>query len=386
MSSRIVKGFNEFVGAEAAKRAVIRGIIQREFETYGFEIAESPIIEREDFVVGDNANDEAVRDVFRLSDRGKRKLALRFEFTFQLKRLAKNQKLPYKRFQIGSVFRDEAIRKGRSREFTQADADVVGSSMKDEAECLKMMSGIFEKLEMPVKIYFNNRRLINEILVSEGVDEKVRDQAIREIDKLDKLSVKDVADNLKSIGCERVLKIFTGKDFEKYKFYGEIKELKKLCKMYGVTPEFRPFLARGLSYYNGTVVEIWSDELGVSLAGGGAYMVDDVQAFGIALGFEPISLLSKIEGSAVDVLVLSLGCDVEAVDLAERLRGEGIRTVLLMDKAIGKGLEYADSKGIGKVVFVGADEVAKGEFKVRDMGSGVEEMFSQKEILEKNKK
>ena len=208
MSSRIVKGFNEFVGAEAAKRAVIRGIIQREFETYGFEIAESPIIEREDFVVGDNANDEAVRDVFRLSDRGKRKLALRFEFTFQLKRLAKNQKLPYKRFQIGSVFRDEAIRKGRSREFTQADADVVGSSMKDEAECLKMMSGIFEKLEMPVKIYFNNRRLINEILVSEGVDEKVRDQAIREIDKLDKLSVKDVADNLKSIGCERVLKIF----------------------------------------------------------------------------------------------------------------------------------------------------------------------------------
>ena len=156
--------------------------------------------------------------------------------------------------------------------------------------------------------------------------------------------------------------------------------------MYGVTPEFRPFLARGLSYYNGTVVEIWSDELGVSLAGGGAYMVDDVQAFGIALGFEPISLLSKIEGSAVDVLVLSLGCDVEAVDLAERLRGEGIRTVLLMDKAIGKGLEYADSKGIGKVVFVGADEVAKGEFKVRDMGSGVEEMFSQKEILEKNKK
>ena len=167
MSSRLVKGFNEFVGADAAKRATIRRIIENEFELYGFEPAESPIIDAEDFVVGDNANDEAVRDVFKLQDRGKRELALRFEFTFQLKRLAKNQKLPFKRFQIGQVFRDEPIRKGRAREFTQCDADVVGSSMKDEVECLKIAKNVFEELEMPVKIYVNNRKLINEILVSE---------------------------------------------------------------------------------------------------------------------------------------------------------------------------------------------------------------------------
>ena len=85
--------------------------------------------------------------------KGKRKLALRYEFTFQLKRIAKNQKLPYKRFQIGSVFRDEPIRKGRLRQFIQCDVDVIGSSIKDEVECLSLGKNIFEKLNIPIKIY-----------------------------------------------------------------------------------------------------------------------------------------------------------------------------------------------------------------------------------------
>jgi len=385
MSSRIIKGFQDFVGADALKRARIKKIIQNEFELYGFEPAESPIIEAEDFVVGDNFNDEAVRDVFRLEDRGKRKLALRFEFTFQLKRLAKNQKLPFKRFQIGQVFRDEPIRKGRTREFTQADADIIGSSIKDEVECLKIGKNIFEKLEMPVKIYVNNRKLINEILVSEGVEEKNREQVIREVDKLDKLSKKDVADNLKKLGCEKVLKIFTGdeKNLEKYKFYGEIKELRKLCKMYNIDIIFRPFLARGLSYYNGTVFEIWSDELGVSLAGGGAYLTDTIQSFGISFGFEPISLLSKIKGDTVEVLVLSLDEDKVAINLAEKLRDKEMRVLLLMDKSIGKGLDYANTKGIKKVIFVGKEEIAKGGFRIKNMDSGDEEFLSEKDLLTK---
>lgn len=392
MSSRIVKGFQEFTGPEAAKRAKIRKIIQREFELYGFESVETPIIEREDFVVGDNVNDSAVRDVFRLSDRGKRKLALRFEFTFQLKRLARNQKLPFKRFQIGSVFRDEPIRKGRVREFTQCDADVVGSNMKDEVECLKIAKNVFEKLGMPVKIYVNNRKLINEILVSENIEEKDREQVIREIDKLDKLSRKEVADNLKRIGCERVLDVFIKGDFERFKFYSEIKELERLCKMYDIEVVFRPFLARGLSYYNGTVFEVWSDELGVSLAGGGSYFVDKVQATGISFGFEPICLLADVEGERVEVMVLSLGAsngmtstgpeDKVAIDLAESLRRKGVRTMLMMDKGASKAMEYADSKGVERVIFVGKDEVASGKFKVRDMGSGEEKMLDLDEVLD----
>jgi histidyl-tRNA synthetase len=383
VNKQLVKGFQDFVGDEALKRAKIRKIILEQFELYGFEPAESPVIEYEEFVKGDNLNDGAVRDVFKLEDRGKRKLALRYEFTFQLKRLAKNQKLPYKRFQIGVVFRDEPIREGRSRQFIQCDVDTVGSSIKDEAEILAVVDGIFKKLGISVKIYINNRKLINEILVSENVAEKSREQVIRELDKLDKLSTKEVADSLKKFGVEKLLKIFTGaeKDFVKYNFYKEIKELKKYCKSYGVKVEFRPFLARGLSYYNGSVFEVWSNELNVSLAGGGSYLVDKVQACGIAFGFEPICLLSKIEGDKTKVQVISVGQDDEAIGLAEKLRKKRISVNLILDKSLGKSLDYANSKGIEKVVFIGADEIKKGKFKVKDMGSGKEEFLSEKDVL-----
>ncbi len=380
-----VKGFRDFVGIDALKRAKILKIIREQFELYGFEPAETPIVEFEEFVVGDNKNDDAVRDVFKLEDRGKRKLALRYEFTFQLKRLAKNQKLPYKRFQIGSCFRDEPIREGRLRQFVQCDVDTVGSSVKDEAEILAIVDGVFKKLGISVKIYINNRKLINEILVSENVEEKNREQVIRELDKLDKLSEKEVADNLKKFGAEKLLKIFGGdeKSFEKYNFYREVKELKRYCKSFGVRVEFRPFLARGLSYYNGSVFEIWSKDLGVSLAGGGSYLVDKVQATGIAFGFEPICLLAKIEGDVTKVQVVSVDEDKTAIELAGKLRESGVSVNLILDKSVGKALEYANSKGIGKVVIVGKDEVARGKFKVKDMSSGDEEFFSKKEILAK---
>jgi len=387
MKTNTVKGFQDFTGADALKREKIKKIIQGQFELYGFEPAETPTVEFEEFVKGDNANDEAVRDVFMLEDRGKRKLALRYEFTFQLKRLAKNQKLPYRRFQIGYVFRDEPIKKGRSRQFIQCDVDTIGSTVKDEAEILAVVDGIFKKLGITVKIYINNRKLINEILVSEEIEERNREQVIRELDKLDKLSEKEVADNLKKLGAEKVLKIFMGKekDFEKYNFYKDVKELKKFCKNYGVKVEFRPFLARGLAYYNGSVFEVWSKDLNASLAGGGNYLVDKIQSTGIAFGFEPIFLLSNVEGDAVEVQIISIGEDEAAIRLASNLREKGNSVNLILDKSIGKAMEYANAKGIGKVVFVGADEVKKGKFKVKDMKSGDEKFLLEKEILEGRK-
>ena len=383
MRIQTVKGFRDFVGDDALKRMKMKKIIQEQFELYGFEPVETPIIEFEEFVKGNNSNDEAVRDIFRLTDRGKRELALRYEFTFQMKRIAKNQKLPYKRFQIGKVFRDEPIRKGRLREFIQCDADIVGSSMKDEVECLKLGKNIFEKLGLPVKIYVNNRKLINEILVSENIGEKNREQVIRELDKLDKLSEKKVADNLKKLGAEKLLKIFTGmeKDFEKYKFYKEIKDLKKMCKMYGFKVEFRPFLARGLSYYNGTVFEIWSKDLDVSLCGGGSYLIDDVQTTGISFGLEPIFLLSKIEGDVTKIQIISIGEDETAIRLAEELRNNSISVIVLLDKSAGKAMDYANLKGIEKVIFVGKEEVAKKKFKIKDMKTGKEEFLSETNVL-----
>src|SRR3989344_6055531 len=96
-----VKGFRDYVGDEASKRERIRKIVVSVFEKYNFDPAETPIVEYEEFVRGNNQNDEAVSDTFKLKDKGERKLALRYELTFPLKRIALNKKLPFRRYQIG---------------------------------------------------------------------------------------------------------------------------------------------------------------------------------------------------------------------------------------------------------------------------------------------
>jgi histidyl-tRNA synthetase len=383
MDVKTAKGFSDFLGDESNKRERIIEEVKRQFELYGFESAETPVIENEEFVRGKNSSDEAVRDIFTLQDRGKRNLALRYEFTFQLKRIAKNQKLPYKRYQIGYVFRDEPIRKGRLRQFIQCDADIVGSSLKDEAEILSLAKKIFNKLEIPVKIYVNNRKLINEILVSEKIKEKDFENVIKELDKLDKLSKKEVADNLKKYDAERLVKLFEQDEekFRKYGFYKEIEKLKDYCKNYNLEVDFKPFLARGLSYYNGSVFEIWSEKLNVSLAGGGSYLVNETQSTGISFGLEPIFLLSNIQPKRVQIQVISIGKDEEAIKLSEKLREKGKSVLLILDKNVGKALEYANVRSVEKVIFVGEEEVKNKEYKVKDMESGKEEFLSEEKIV-----
>ncbi|MFH0711541.1 MAG: HisS family protein [archaeon] len=382
MKTNTVKGFRDFVGVEAMKRAKILKIIREQFELYGFEPTETPTVEYEEFVRGENENDEAVSEIFKLEDRGQRELALKYESTFQLKRIAQNQKLPYKRYEICRVFRDEPVSANRFREFVQCDVDVVGSSMKDEVEVLSLAKRILDKVGIDCVIYFNNRKLLNEILVSENVAERDRERVIRELDKFDKLSRKEVADNLKKIGAEKILKVFEKGDFGKYKFYEEIKVMKKACRAYGLKLEFLPTLARGLSYYNGTIFEIRSGEMKDSICGGGAYLIDDVQSFGFAFGLERIVSLSDVEGDVTKVQIISIDEDDAVIDLAGKLRDAGISVNVLMDKSVGKALEYANAKRIGKVVIVGKDEVAKGKFKVKDMESGEEEFLKENEIIE----
>lgn len=374
---KTVKGFQDFVGPEAAKRVKVLEIIRGEFETYGFEPAETPTVEYEEFVKS-GANNNTISEIFKLQDRGERELALRYEFTFQLARIARNQKLPYKRYQIGRVFRDEPTGINRFREFTQCDADIVGASIKDEAEVLSLAKNILDKVGIKCIIYFNNRKLLNEVLVDVGVKERDREQVIRELDKLDRLSKKEVADSLKTFGAEKLLEIFEDKkNLTKYNFYKEIRDIEKLAKIYGLKLEFSPTLARGLAYYNGTIFEIKSKDIKETICAGGAYLIDDVQAFGFSFGLDRVTSLSDVIGGDVEYLILSLGEDVAAIGLAKKMRTKGICVSLLLDKSIGKGLEYANSKRIKKVVFVGKDEVGKGKFRVKDMESGKESLIEE---------
>ncbi|MCR4284581.1 MAG: histidine--tRNA ligase [archaeon] len=383
MNTNTIKGFRDFIGEEALKRAKIRSIIEDSFKLYGFEPAETPVIESEEFVRGENTNDEAVSSIFKLEDRGKRKLALRYEFTFQLKRIAQNQKLPYKRYQMGPVFRDEPVSTNRFRQFTQCDADVIGSSQKDEAEIFSLIKNIFDKLGIKPVIYFNNRRLLNEIMVSENIEERKREQVIKELDKLDKLPKKEVADNLKNLGAERILKVFDQgeKAFEKYNFYKEIKELKKRCNDYGIKIEFSPTLARGLSYYNGTILEVRTKEMKETICAGGAYLTGNVQSFGFAFGLDRMAVLSNIQGDSTKVQIISIDQDAEAIRLTKNLREKNISVNLILDKTIGKAMEYANSKKIPYVIIIGADEVKKNKIKLKDMKTGKEELVNEKTVL-----
>jgi histidyl-tRNA synthetase len=376
-----VKGFRDIEGEESEKRARIRKIIAEEFELYGFEPAETPVIEYEDFVRGENKQDEAVSDIFKLKDKGDRNLALRYEFTFQLKRLAENKKLPYKRYQIGEVFRDEPISLNRFRQFTQCDVDIVGSTIKSEAEILSVVKRLFEILKIKNTIYINNRKLLNEILSEQKIENK--NEVMKEIDKMDKLPEKEIIENLKKFKAEKIIKILKNKEdyFKKFKSYEEIEELKKYCKMYNVKVEFQPFLVRGLSYYNGSIFEIKS-ELKESISGGGSYNVNGIQATGISFGLDRLAFVSKIAIENNKVVIISLDQDKKSIELAEKLRNEKINCVLMFGKP-SKALEYANAYKIKYAVFLGEEEVKKKRFKIKDLKTGKEENVSEKDMVKK---
>ncbi len=379
-----VKGFNDFIGEEAKKRAKIRSIIENEFELFGFEPAETPTIEFEDFVRGDNKGDEAVSDIFTLEDKGGRKLALKYENTFQLKRIAKGQKLPYKRYQIARVFRNEPVKRGRLREFTQCDCDIIGSNINDETESIILMKNIFDKINLKTKILVNDRRLLNEIMETENIKEMYREQIIRTIDKLDKISKKDVADILKEWGAEKLIKIFEGneKSFEKYAYFKEIKKLIKNCAESDVEIIFTPSLARGLSYYNGTILEVRGEGENIgTIAAGGAYMINDIQSFGFSFGLDRISMITERKGNNIEYLLISLEQEKKTITIANKLREAGKRTQVLLDKTLRKAMDYANAKDVENVVIIGEEEVEKKKYKIRNMKTGKEKVVSEDKLI-----
>lgn len=376
-----VKGFKDFTGEEAEKREAIRKILVDIFEKYAYEPSETPVIEYRQFVKGENVNDGAVSDIFKLIDRGERELALRYEFTFQLKRIMQGKKLPYKRYTIGPVFRDEPTKGNRFRQFVQCDIDTVGSSAKDEAEILAIVKRALIELKIDSIIYINNRKLLNEILTSEKIPSENFEKIIREIDKLDKLDRREVIANLKPLRAEKLLDILDkpASYFKKYENYKLVEELTKLCEYYGVKVEFAPSLARGLSYYSGSVFEVKSKSMKETITAGGSYIFNGVECTGISFGLDRLAGISEIKINLQKVLVLSLGENEKAVEIAETLRDNGCFCFISFERA-SKALEYANAKSFSKVVFVGSDEIAKNSVKVKDMISGKEKLVDLKSL------
>jgi len=376
MKTENVKGFKDFVGEEAEKISEIRKKLIENFERYNFDPVQTPIIEYEEFVRGENKEDEAVSDIFTLQDKGKRKLALRYEFTFQLKRIIENKKLPFRRYQIGPVFRDEPTKEGRFRQFTQADVDTIGSTIKDEAEILSMTNDVLKEMGINPIILVNNRKLINEILDSFEIKEKDKENVLREIDKFGKLPENEIKKNLKKYGAGKIIDSLKKgeKFFKQFENYKEIISLKDYCKTYGVKVVFSPTVVRGLSYYNGTVFEVKAKKAWETLVGGGSYMFNGKQCTGISFGLERLSLVSKLKTEKEKTLVISLNQDKQAIKLAQKLRAKEKNVSLFYGKP-SKALEYANSYNFSEAIFVGEKEIKAKKFKVKNLKSGKERVL-----------
>ncbi|MBS3138306.1 ATP phosphoribosyltransferase regulatory subunit [Candidatus Woesearchaeota archaeon] len=199
------KGTKDYPPEEKILRNKIVAIIQRTFELYGFAPLETATLEPIETLTAKYAGgDEIVKEIYKLKDQGKRNLGLRYDLTVPLARFIgenPNIKLPFKRYEIGKVFRDGPIKAGRLREFWQCDGDVIGTtSMLAEAELLKLSNDVFVELNMNVVIKVNNRKLLNGIMTAAGITNK--EDAILTLDKLAKIGAAGVKTELKQKGFD----------------------------------------------------------------------------------------------------------------------------------------------------------------------------------------
>ncbi len=405
-----VKGFQDYLPPESLKRKKIAEIVEKYYKLYGFVPIETPIIEFDELmrpdIISSEGEDEAVADRFRLQDRGGRNLGLRYEFTFQLARIFKenpNIKLPMKRYQIGPVFRDEPIRQGRTRQFVQCDADVIGdSSTNADAECLALASDILKELKINnFEIQINNRKLLNAII--ESVEIKEQKQVLKELDKIEKIGADIVKANLrKYASANQIITLFKllEKDIEFFKdnaFDGinEIEDLIKKLKVYGIKTRLNLSMVRGLSYYTGNIFEIYLTEKKTSIAGGGRYdktvgkMSNRViPAVGISFSIESLmglceEAMAKLEIDAIpQALIISFNQEEEAIKLAKKLRKNEV-SCSITEGQPSKALDFANSQKIPYIVFLGEEEISKEKYKLKDMSSGEEKLLSEKQLLSK---
>ena len=408
------KGVRDFLQIEKLKRNQIAKIIREGFELYGFFEIETPILERYDLLSAKYAGGaEILKETFRLKDQGNRELALRYDLTVPFARVIgmnPQLKMPFKRYQIGKVFRDGPMGLGRVREFFQCDADIVGAeSVLAEVELLNLANYVYSKLGFKFKIKVNDRKILNAIIKSAGISEDNSETVILTIDKLYKIGAEGVKKELleKNINKDSAAKIIQaisieGNNKEKLsklkKFISEesLKEITELLSYEVKNIEIDFSLARGFAYYTGTIFEIVlkDNKFICSVGSGGRYdnMIGSLlenkrnyPAVGISFGLDRIyDALEKKETkeSLSEIFILPINEEKKAVLLAEELRKNKFKTELEIKKrSISASLDYASKTNVPYVLFLGKEEVKKNKIKLRDMKSGNEKMLSLKNLI-----
>ncbi|HEV7700536.1 MAG TPA: histidine--tRNA ligase [Pyrinomonadaceae bacterium] len=399
-STNPARGMRDFLPADVRKREYVIGVIKSVYESYGFEPLETPAVENLDTLTG-KYGDEGNQLIFKILKRGEKlddslrrpdkpdadsrenlaDLALRYDLTVPLARVVANSrdKLPkfFKRYQIQPVWRADRPARGRFREFYQCDVDVIGSeSMVVEAEIIAAASEILTRLgfdDFIVRV--NHRELLSKMVADADIENE--SEALIALDKLDKIGADGVRTELISRGiagaaADKFLASVLGTTSNE-----KLDELVTLCGSARIRID--PSLARGLSYYTGTIMEINVPDLAGSLGGGGRYDgligmfgKEQIPACGFSLGLERILVVMDergmfppeiAESAAADVLVTIWSDETaaESLKLAQELRSAGFRVTLYpqMDKE-DKQWKYANSIGVSWICTVNETDLGEG--------------------------
>ena len=419
VTPRTLSGFMELPPAQQMKMERMMQILRESYALYGFTPLDTPVIESAEVLLAKGGG-ETEKQIYRFQ-KGDSDLALRFDLTVPLAKYVAAHyaelSFPFRRYQIGKVYRGERAQRGRFREFYQADIDVIGDGKLDilnEAEIPAVIYSTFTKLGLTkFRIRVNNRKLLNGFYRMNGMQEKAGD-IMRTVDKLDKIGPEKVKllliDEVKMLPCkaENVLDFMAIRGtnaevleaLERYRGMDEIfdqglDELNTVAKYltdFGVPEENFAVdltIARGLDYYTGTVYETEMTEhpeIGSVCSGGrydnlAEYYTDrQLPGVGISIGLTRLfyvlgeqGLLSdEIVTAPCDALVLPMTEELGfAVSAATALRRAGVRTQLYAEKKKFKAkMSYADKIGVPFAVFIGEDEVREGLLSVKDMQTG----------------
>ena len=409
MKIQNVKGGYDFLPKEQKIRNYINGILKSTFEEFGYQPIETPILCYLDMLVDKyDENNDLLKEIYKLTDQGDRKLGLRYDLTVPFAKfiaLNKNNiSFPFKRYEIAKVFRDGPVKVGRDREFTQCDADVVGiEGQFIEAELLSLYINAFKKLGIDIIIKYNNRNLMRGLIKETGVSEEQISKVITILDKMNKITEAELRTYLIEIAIEneqidKLLMLFK-MDVDKIKDMlkdstneeltlgiKEIDTLKEYLEKlgYGEICKVDLTLARGQDYYTGNVFEVYdkSGYLTSSIGGGGRYdkmvteYINDGEVYpavGISFGLTSIYEILKTRDdfkntSDIKFYIIPMGVDMEALSLADTLRGYGYNVdVEMKGRKLKKSLDFANRENIPYVIIVGEDEVKSGKVTVKDM-------------------
>jgi len=415
-----IKGAIDFLPEKQIVRDKIISVLKSNFSKYGYMPLETPILNYFDLLsykYGEGA--EILSEIYKLKDQGSRNLGLRFDLTVPFCKVIgmnKNLSMPFRRYEIGKVFRDGPVKAGRAREFYQCDIDVVGIDGRlIEVEQMQMVIDIFKELEIDIIVKWNNRKLMIGMLSYLQVEASKIDAVVGLIDRLEKISRAELLKEFQNLEieeerAEKILNLFNKKLEDYVEIFAETTntnlkegleeclEIQKYIDELGLNDStlFMPTLARGLNIYTNTVFEFFDKQnrISSSLGGGGRYnkiitefMDNGIEypAVGLSFGLEPIYyiLSNEYKESFIDVLIVPLSTEIECLKLAKELREVNAKVVVdFSNKKVKKSFEYANKNNVKYVIVVGEDEINQGYFTIKDMIKSEQYKLSKEELIE----